>query len=303
MSGDDAPVRFEGVTHAYGAALALDQVSFEVPRGGVFALLGRNGAGKTTALRALAGLLSPTRGRVSVLGADARELAPSARARLGFVGEGHPLPRWMRVRDVVRFQAATFPTFDRPLCDRWLARFGLPPARRVFQLSRGMRAQLALAVALAPRPELLVLDDPALGLDTVARREFLEVMIELLDEEGRTVLFTSHVLPDVERIADRVALLDRGVLRVDAPLDELKARVRRWTLAWPGAVPDRAPALPGAVRAVARRGRWMVTAVAAGEDVREAARAAGAAVEAEEALSLEDTFIEYASEEDVLCAR
>jgi ABC-2 type transport system ATP-binding protein len=299
MSGDEVPIRFDRVTCCYGRTRALDAVSWAVPRGGVTALLGRNGAGKTTAIRALMGLLVPTRGRVEVLGHDALRFPPALRGRIGYVGEGHPLPRWMRARDVVGFQAATVPTFDRALCERWLARFALPLRRRVFQLSRGMRAQLALAVALAPRPELVVMDDPALGLDTVARREFLEVMIDLIQEEGRTLLFTSHVLTDVERVADRVMLLDQGVLRIDAPLDDVRRRVRRYELAYRGATPDDAPALAGLVRARRREGRWAATVVGDEGAVRAAALDLGAEVVSAEALSLEDLFVDYTTMAEV----
>ena len=299
MSTGDEPIRFEKVTCCYGTMRALDSVSFAVPTGSVFALLGRNGAGKTTAIRALLGLLAPTRGHVRVLGYDALSLPPPMRGRVAYVGEGHPLPKWMRVRDVVAFQAATFPTFDRELCRRWLTRFQLPEKRRVFQLSRGMRAQLALSVALAPRPELVVLDDPALGLDAVARREFLEVMIDLIQEEGRTLLFTSHVLTDVERVADRVALLDHGVLRINAPLDEIQRRVRRYALEFAGVTPETAPSMPGLIRARRRQGKW--TATVAGEEgaVRTALKEFGADVVSSEPLSLEDLFVDYTTTEEV----
>jgi ABC-2 type transport system ATP-binding protein len=299
MSTGDEPIRFERVTCCYGRMRALDDVSFAVPTGSVFALLGRNGAGKTTAIRALLGLLPPTRGRVRVLGHDALTLPPPLRGKIAYVGEGHPLPRWMRVRDVVAFQASTFPTFDRGLCARWLARFQLPEKRRVYQLSRGMKAQLALSVALAPRPDLVVLDDPALGLDTVARREFLEVMIDLIQEEGRTLLFTSHVLTDVERVADRVALLDHGVLRIDAPLDEIQRRVRRYALEFAGSTPDEAPVLPGLIRARKRQGRWAATVAGDEEGVRGAAKDLGATVLSSEPLSLEDLFVDYTTTEEV----
>ncbi len=300
MINGDEPIRFERVTCCYGAMRALDSVSFAVPTGSVFALLGRNGAGKTTAIRALLGLLAPTRGRVRVLGHDALLLPPPMRGRVAYVGEGHPLPSWMRVRDVIAFQAATFPTFDRELCRRWLTRFQLPEKRRVFQLSRGMRAQLALSVALAPRPELVVLDDPALGLDTVARREFLEVMIDLIQEEGRTLLFTSHVLTDVERVADRVALLDHGVLRINAPLDEIQRRVRRYALEFAGATPETAPALAGLIRARRRQGRWAATVSGDEGAVRAALREHGAEVVSSEPLSLEDLFVDYTTTEEVV---
>lgn len=299
MSGEGIVARFDRVTACFGTHRALDGVSFAVPTGGVTALLGRNGAGKTTAIRALLGLLPPTRGQVTVLGHDAPTLPPAERGRIGYVGEGHPLPRWMKVADVVAYQAAAFPTFDRALCLRWLERFSVPPRRRVAQLSRGMRAQVALSVALAPRPEFVVMDDPALGLDTVARREFLEVMIDLIQEEGRTLLLTSHVLTDVERVADRVVLLDRGVVRIDAPLDDVRHLVRRYDLVFAGAPPEQGPALPGLVRARRRHGQWQVTVRGDEAAVRAAAQAIGADVASVEPLSLEDLFVDYTIGEEV----
>jgi ABC-2 type transport system ATP-binding protein len=221
------------------------------------------------------------------------------RARIGYVGEGHPLPRWMKVKDVVAYQASAFPTFDRALCLRWLERFAVPPKRRVVHLSRGMRAQVALAVALAPRPDFVVMDDPALGLDTVARREFLEVMIDLIQEEGRTLLLTSHVLTDVERVADRVVLLVRGAVRVDAPLDDVRRLVRRYELVHAGVPPETLEPIAGLVRARRRQGRWTVTVRGDEADVRAAVRASGAEVAGVEPLSLEDVFVEYTSREEV----
>ncbi len=235
----DAPVRFDRLTHYYGRQKVLDSFSFAVPQGSITALLGRNGAGKTTAMNCLLGFLPPTRGSARILGHEARRMPPELRERIGYVAEGQSLVPWMRVKDIVAFQASSFRSFDRELCAGYLKRLGLPPSKFVYQLSRGMRAQLALALALSPRPELVILDDPAMGLDAVVRREFLEVMIDLIQQEGRTLLFTSHILADVERVADRVALLDKGVLRLDAPIDVLKARIRRFR-----AIFDCAPPTP-----------------------------------------------------------
>jgi len=178
----NAPILFDKLTCYYGKHKAVDTLTLEVPEGQVFALLGRNGAGKTSALRCLLGFQAPTRGHARILGHEATALPAKERARIGYVAEGQKLIGWMRVKDLVAFQDATFPTFDKELCWSTIKRLGLPIKRRVSQLSRGMRAQLALALALAPRPELIVLDDPAMGLDTVVRREFLEVMIDLIQE-------------------------------------------------------------------------------------------------------------------------
>jgi ABC-2 type transport system ATP-binding protein len=286
------PIAFERLTAYYGATKALDTLTLAVPPASVFALLGRNGAGKTTAIKCLLGFLAPTRGTARILGLDARALPPEARGRIGYVAEGQRLVPWMRVQELVAYQRASFPTFDGDLCRAHLKRLGLPERRRVFQLSRGMRAQLALALALAPRPEVLVLDDPAMGLDAVVRREFLDVMIDLIAEEGRTVLFSSHILTDVERVADRVAILDRGVLRVNAPLDEVKRRVRRWHARFEGEAPE-PPALPGLVRARRQRDELVLTVVDGDDKVEAACRGLGARAVEPEPLALEDLFVDY----------
>ncbi|MGQ0612594.1 MAG: ABC transporter ATP-binding protein [Planctomycetaceae bacterium] len=289
------PIGFERLTHYYGTTKALDALTLEVPAGCVFALLGRNGAGKTTAIKCLLGFLPPTRGRARILGHAAAALPPEARGRIGYVAEGQRLVPWMRVRELAAYQRASFPRFDAELCDAHLRRLGLPLKRRVFQLSRGMRAQLALALALAQRPELVVLDDPAMGLDAVVRREFLDVMIDLIAEEGSTVLFSSHILTDVERVADRVAILDRGVLRVDATLDELKRRVRRFHAHFDGEAPP-PPPLPGLLRAHRRRSELVLTVVDGAASVEPACRKLGARAVEAEPLGLEDLFVDYTAE-------
>jgi ABC-2 type transport system ATP-binding protein len=158
-----------------------------------------------------------------------------------------------------------------------------------------MRAQVALALALAPRPEVLVLDDPAMGLDAVVRREFLDVMIDLIGEEGRTVLFSSHILTDVERVADRVAILDRGVLRVNAPLDDVKRRVRRYHALFDGEAPE-PPPLKGLLRARRRRNELVLTVVDGEKSVEPACAALGARAVEPEALGLEDLFVDFTAE-------
>jgi len=257
-----------------------------------YALLGRNGAGKTTALRCLLGLQTPTRGRAEILGHDAAALPPSARAKIGFVAEGQRLVPWMRLRTLRDFQRDTLPGFDPARFDAQLARLGLDPSARVRNLSRGQRAQVALAVALAPDPEVVILDDPAMGLDPVVRREFLEAMIDLVHESGRTVLLTSHILADVERVADRVAILHGGVLRVDGPVDDVKARIVRVHAHFDGDAPA-ACVLRGALR-FQSRGRTATVTVCDGPDAaRGWAEELGARAVDVERLSLEDLFIDY----------
>ncbi len=294
MSDNDNadPIVFDGLTRYYGAKRALDSLTLSVPQGSVYALLGRNGAGKSTAIACLMGMLQPTRGMVRVLGHEAGSMPAAMRERIGYVAEGQRTVPWMKIEQLVRFQRATFPSFDLELCNGYLSRLGLSQKQKVKTLSRGQQAQVALALALAPRPELVVLDDPALGLDAVVRREFLEVMIDLIQEEGRTLLFTSHILTDVERVADHVAIIVDGVLRVRGPLEDVKDRVQHLRASFDDRAP-RVPALPGLVRAVKRRGDMLVTVTRDADGAERALRELGATQVDRHRLSLEDLFVEY----------
>ena len=220
-------IRFDDVWRGFGALQVLRGLSFAVEPGEVYALLGLNGAGKTTAIRVLLGFLEADAGRSEVLGTASMRLEPALRDRIGYVGEGHVLYPWMRVAGVLDFEHGTRRHFDLGRARELCRRLGLAPEQRVDALSRGARAQLALTVAVATEPEVLILDDPASGLDAVVRRELLETMIDVTGESGCAVLFSSHELGDVERVADRVGLLRGGRLLVDATIDDLKRRVER----------------------------------------------------------------------------
>ncbi|MGE3175348.1 MAG: ABC transporter ATP-binding protein [Planctomycetota bacterium] len=224
-------IQFDSVHRRFGDLHVLRGLSFTVEPGQIYAFLGRNGAGKTTALRILLGFQRPHRGRATVLGVDSTALRPEHRARIGHVGEGHKLDPTMRIADAVAFEQGTRPGFDRAFVDGALQRCQLRPRHWLARLSRGQRAQVALVLAVATRPEVLVFDDPAMGLDVVMRREFLDAMIDLLADSGVSVLFSSHILTDVERIADRVGILHEGAMLVDATMDDLKRRVTRRTFA------------------------------------------------------------------------
>jgi len=239
-------IRFDDVWRGFGRAQVLRGLSFEVHPGEIYALLGRNGTGKTTAIRVLLGFIEPDAGASEVLGCASRALTPDLRDRIGYVSEGHVLYRWMTVKDVLRFEQGTRKRFDGKLAEHTVQRLGLAMGQRVGKLSRGQRAQLALAVTMATAPDVLVLDDPAMGLDAVMRREFLEAMIDVLGDERRGVLFSSHILSDVERIADRVGILSEGRLVVDATLEDLKRRVTKRRARFAGST---IPELPGLLRA------------------------------------------------------
>ncbi len=175
-----------------------------MPAGSIYGFLGRNGMGKTTTIRILLGLEEPTRGGTRVFGEDSRRLRPETRARIGYLPEGHHVYGWMTVRECGQFQAAFFPKWNQHIFDVVITHFRLTPKMKAGHLSRGQRAGLCLAMTLAPEPELLVLDDPALGLDPVARRSLLQSMLYVTRQPNRTILFSSHLLSDVERVADRI---------------------------------------------------------------------------------------------------
>jgi ABC-2 type transport system ATP-binding protein len=201
----------------------------------------------------LLGLLRPTAGSATVLGLDPRKKDVAIRRRVGYVPETHHIYPWMRVREVTWFCAPFYPTWSDARCTELLARFDLDPAQKIKELSRGMVAKVALTLALAHDPELLVLDEPTSGLDVVVRREFLGSIVRLIAEEGRTVLLSSHLLADVERVADRIALLDEGRLKLVEDLASLKARFRRVEVTFPDEPPAELPI--GGVLSTHRDGR------------------------------------------------
>ncbi len=230
MGEDNTVIRTRGLTRYFGRKAALKSLTLDVPRGQVTALIGRNGAGKTTLIRMLLGLLPPTRGRSQLLGCDSQSLAPQVRTRVGYLAEGHFLWPWMDVRDVARWQRQTFPRWDQALFDAVLKFFAVDPTDRVRQISRGQRAGVCLAMTLATDPELLVLDDPSMGLDPIARRALVEGLLAFARRDGRTIFICTHLLDDVERLADRIAVIGNGRLLVDAGLSEFRERVGGWTV-------------------------------------------------------------------------
>jgi ABC-2 type transport system ATP-binding protein len=226
----DNVIEVQGVVKYFGGRCVLDGIDLQVPKGCIYGLLGRNGVGKTTLIRMLMGLESATRGHLSVLGADSARLPSEVKSRIGYVAEGHHLIQDYRVGRFVDLCRALSLKWDQPFFDQMTDAFRLPMERRIRDLSTGMRAQLNLALSLATDPELLILDDPTLGLDTVARRQFLELAIDLIQRQGRTILFSSHMLADVERIADRIGILLGGRLAVDCSLEELRGRIKKMRL-------------------------------------------------------------------------
>jgi ABC-2 type transport system ATP-binding protein len=292
---DQPVIRTRGLTKYFGAKCAVHDLTLDVPRGCVFAFLGRNGSGKSTTIRMLLGLLQPDRGDANVLGCDSRALTPQMRARIGYLTEEHQLYGWMSVREAGEFQRAFYPRWNEKIFRGVIGHFGLKPETRVKHLSRGMRAGLCLALTLAPDPELLVLDDPALGLDPVARRSLVESMIYLTRRSDRTIFFSSHHLGDVERVADFLAVLDYSVLRACCPLESFRNSVQEVQLQFAGP-PPKLPAIPGLLQAFRTERELRVTFVHYNDQTEKALRALSPLSMETLPLGLEDAFISYLGE-------
>jgi len=238
-TGDDAVVRVAELRKKRGDRQALDGVSFAIARGTVFGLIGPNGAGKTTAIKILLGMLRADSGRAEVFGMAPMELPPAARQRIGYLSEQRSQLPDLPVAELLEYHSLWFPSWDWDRCRRLIEQFAVPTTQTLYAMSEGERRRTELLVALAHRPELLILDDPALGLDARARREMLWAALAAARAEGTTVLFTSHVLQDVERIVDDVLILDRGVVRMHGALAELLLRTKRLVFDGGAALPER----------------------------------------------------------------
>ena len=236
----------------YRGKLALNRLSLRLPRGGIHAFVGANGAGKSSLFRVLLGFEPLSSGSARVLGHDCGRLTPELRGRIGFVNEEHTLPGWMRVRDLMRMQRSHYERGGR---QRWsgarfdevLSHFNVLPGQRVGELSRGERAGLNLALALAQGPELLILDEPTLGLDVVAKRAFLDALLQTSIDDGSTIVYCSHQMDEIERVADNLVILERGSLRTMSGPDEFCERVQLWVAEFPFKAPG-VSELPGVLQ-------------------------------------------------------
>ncbi len=220
-------IETHNLTRRFGRTEAVHSLNLTVPAGSICALLGANGAGKTTTLKLIMNLIRPTAGEARVLGVDSRRLGERELAQIGYVSENQQLPLWMTVRQLLDYCRPFYPTWDVALEKTLLVQFALPEDRRLKQLSRGMLMKAALLSSLAYRPKLLVLDEPFSGLDPLMREEFVRGVLEVSALGDWTVLVSSHDIEEVERLADQVALLENGRLRLSEPAEALQGRFRR----------------------------------------------------------------------------
>jgi ABC-2 type transport system ATP-binding protein len=215
-------INISQLTRRFGATTALDAVTLSMPRGAVYGLVGANGAGKTTLIKHILGLLRAESGSVRVFDLDPVADPVAVLSRIGYLSEENDLPGWMRVDELIRYSRAFYPDWDDAYAEELRRSFALDSAAKIRTLSKGQKARAGLLVALAHRPELLVLDEPSSGLDPIVRRDILGAVIRTIADEGRTVLFSSHLLEEVEEVADHVTMISGGRIALSAPLDAIR---------------------------------------------------------------------------------
>lgn len=292
--GDDRPaIELEGLTKRFGRELAVDGLSLRVARGTTFGLIGPNGAGKTTAIKMLMGMLSPTAGSARVLGMDVLADSVEVKQRVGYVPELHHICRWMRVREVLGFCRSLYVSWDEETCREMVDLFGLELDKKVKHLSKGTLAKLSLLLAVSHDAELLVLDEPMAGLDVVAREEFLDGVLRTICEREKTVLFSTHTLDDVQRLADTVGILYEGKLLVHRNVDELLSSTKRIRATLPdGARPEQTP--EGTIWERVEGREWLVTVGDFSPEKVEEIRSANEVDHVEViGLGLEDVFKDF----------
>ena len=253
---NDIVIATHGLSKSYSGKPALRGLDLAVPRGSICGCLGRNGAGKTTTLKLLLGMLRPDAGEIRLFGepAELEKSAIAARRRTAFVSEDKELYPYMTVEQMIRFTRPFFPTWRRDLEEKYLDLFQLPPKKSIPKLSRGMRTQLMLLLAMARGAELLIMDEPTSGLDPAVIEEILQALADLAASDGTTIFFSSHQLAEVEQLCDHVCLIDKGQKVIDGVLDDLKSQYRRILLVFDGEPPRELTSLSG-VDHIRRSGR------------------------------------------------
>jgi ABC-2 type transport system ATP-binding protein len=284
-------IETRGLCRDFGRRRVIHDLNLRVPRGTVYGLLGVNGSGKTTTIKMLMGHLRPTAGTVTILGRSYKNDLVDIRQRVGYVSENRYLYDWMTVDETLRFAAAFHDTWDWPKAHALVNRLELDPAMKVKHLSRGNRARLCLIVALAFNPELLILDEPTSGLDPIVRRDFIENVLMEIEREGRTVLFSSHLVEEIERVADWVGIIHNGYLKVSARVADVKASVKKVRFVLNGQEPDFS-SIKGLLRVEKRAHERVLTVKELTDESLAKLRHWSGSDPEVNSLSLEDVFVE-----------
>ncbi len=235
-------ISVKNLTKLFGSVRAINNLSLDIYPGQIFGLMGANGGGKSTLIRHWIGLYLPDKGTCTTFGGEAKKLGPQELARIGYVHQEGKLIDWMSVTKLIRYVAAYYPTWNRDVETRYLEEFELDPKARVGKLSPGQRQMLAVLLAIGFEPELLILDEPAAAMDPLARRKFLELLLKMIQVEGRTIIISSHILTDIEKVIDHALVMDKGKMLCDTPIDDLREQYVRLRLtSLNGAIPEDLP--------------------------------------------------------------
>jgi ABC-2 type transport system ATP-binding protein len=283
-------VDIQELSRSFGDKIALDNVSFRALMGQVHGLVGVNGAGKTTLIKHLLGLLRANSGSVRVFGLDPVRDPVGVLSRIGYLSEEHELPEWMRVDELMRYTQAYHPAWDATYARTLLDTFALDPAKKIKDLSKGMRAQCGLIAAVAHRPQLLILDEPSSGLDAVVRRDILDAIVRAVADDGRTVIFSSHLLDEVERMSDHVTLIHQGRIALSGALDDVRSEYYRSRVRFAEHL-NEPPALETALILEGGGRTWSVVHSGSLEQFRSAVSARGGEVIESRGATLEEIFL------------
>ena len=287
---NQAVVDVNDLSRSFEHKKALDGVSFRATAGQVYGLVGSNGAGKTTLLKHLLGLLRATSGSVRIFGLDPVRDPVGVLSRVGYLSEERELPEWMRIDELLRYTQAYHPSWDATYASELLETFALDPAKKIKDLSKGMRAQAGLIAAVAYRPELLILDEPSSGLDAVVRRDILDAIVRAVADDGRTVIFSSHLLDEVERMSDHVTLMHQGRVTLSGVLDDVRSDYQRSRVHFVDAF-DQPPVLETALSMEGGGRAWSVVHSGSLEQFRHSVVARGGEIVESRDATLEEIFL------------
>ena len=293
-------VTIRELSRRFGSRTALDRINLTIPQGTVYGLVGGNGAGKTTLIKHILGLLHAEEGMVHVFGYNPVADPPAVLSRIGYLSEDRDIAGWMRVDELLNYTQAFFPDWDPVFAKELLDTFELSLHQKIKTLSRGQLARVGLLTALAHRPPLLLLDEPSSGLDPVVRKDILGAIIRTVADEGRTVLFSSHLLDEVERVADQVAMLSNGRLVLNDSLDNIKSRQRVVTVRFLHQVTEK-PLIPGLINLDGSAAEWKYLCPEGTALLRATAASIGAEILEETIPSLDEIFVGHSNREVSSC--
>lgn len=283
-------IEIKNLTRKFRRKMAINDMSLTIPTGCVYGLLGANGAGKTTLIKHLMGSYIPQQGSVRVMGLDPTKHPKDTLRRVGYLSEERLIPKWMTVAELMKFKRAFYPNWDPDFAEKLLETFSLDPGAKIKTLSRGEAAKAELLTALAHRPDLLILDEPSFGLDVIARQEILKAIVRDVAAEGRTVFFSSHLLDEVERVSDHVAIMVNGKIVLADSLDHILESHCRMSIRFE-TPQEKAPEIPGALHCTGAGNLWTVIANGEIEKVRHEVAQANAEVVDEMPPSLGGAFV------------